>query len=339
VAPESADTNFHLPPWLKIADLPQRVLETYARLWQFETWFRRLVYVELSARDGPRWLAPFQTAEPHKAKDKRLTHMPTAEDDPISYAQLADLLRVVSDNWNLYESFLLPREIWVARMQEISQIRHRVAHFRMGHHDDLQRVVQLVRDVDQGFWRFCTSYNDPHPVLPPSQDLIVQRFLDLDPFPWSQLPDGKWARFGMADPNLPIAVTVQVIRRPWATWTTPALGVPGLLYDVVLVARHQHLNYRRLLPQIASMRQNVVYICLDGSASTIRATIPAVLGETIVVDTIAHLVESARNSLTSAETTTEAVRVAADASAEYIVGPNNPLAFLDPGMPCSFFEA
>jgi hypothetical protein len=87
-----------------------------------------------------------------------------------------------------------PTTIWEAKLEEVSQIRHRVAHFRRGHRDDLQRVLQLMRDLDQGFWRFCTSYNDPTPVLPQSDDPVVSHFLHLDLMPWTQVSDGKWAR-------------------------------------------------------------------------------------------------------------------------------------------------
>jgi len=36
-------------PDLTVPELPQHILDTYARLWQLETWLRRLVYVELKA--------------------------------------------------------------------------------------------------------------------------------------------------------------------------------------------------------------------------------------------------------------------------------------------------
>ena len=35
--------------------LPGELLSTYARLWEFETWLRMMVYVELRARYGDDW--------------------------------------------------------------------------------------------------------------------------------------------------------------------------------------------------------------------------------------------------------------------------------------------
>lgn len=222
-----------------VPELPERILATYARLWQLETWLRRLVYVELRAADGDSWGARFASAEKAKEADKHLTHMPTPEDDPLSFAQLSDLKKIISTEWKLFAPFLPPQSIWEGKLEEVSQVRHRVAHFRMGHHDDLQRVIQLLRDLDQGFWRFCTSYNDPNPVLPQSDDPVVSHFLDLDLIPWRQVGDNQWARVGFADPDAPLYVTVEVLCRPWASWSTPIAGTSGLLYDVRLHARHQ----------------------------------------------------------------------------------------------------
>jgi hypothetical protein len=165
-----------------------RFLETYARLWQFETWLRRLVYVQLRALDGDAWQTKINAAngEKPKASDKRLTHMPTAEDGVLSFVQLSELKRVVSDQWPLFESYLPPKTIWDAKLEEVLAIRHRVAHFRSLHRDDLARMTQFLRDIDAGFWRFCTSYNNPRPVLPQSGEPVVEHFLPLDLFAWTE---------------------------------------------------------------------------------------------------------------------------------------------------------
>ena len=59
-----------------VPELPQRILDTYARLWQLETWLRRLVYVELRALCGDDWASKVSDTERVKKADKRLTHMP-----------------------------------------------------------------------------------------------------------------------------------------------------------------------------------------------------------------------------------------------------------------------
>lgn len=327
-------------PLVAVPELPERILETYARLWQFETWLRRLVYVELRAAEGDSWAERFASVEKAKEADKRLTHMPTPEDDPLSFAQLSDLKKVISAEWKLFAPFLPPQSIWDGKLEEVSQVRNRVAHFRLGHHDDLQRVVQLLRDLDQGFWRFCTSYNNPIPVLPQSDDPVVAHFLELDLFPWSPVGENQWARVGVADPNAPLFVTIEVLCRPWAKWSTPIAGTSGLLYDVRIHARHQrHFEYRRFLESTAAIHPHLVHICLDSMAQDFRSTIPAVLGSDLVIALIERLTKAANYCLRSNHWhgPERAVQEMADASPEYILGPENPLAFLDPEMPCSIF--
>src|SRR4029077_4848207 len=160
---------------------------TYARLWQFETWLRRMVYVELRALKGDDWHASLPTSTKPFEADKRLIYLPTPEEDPISYVQLGALERAIDANWSLFERYLPPQTIWKAKLEEVSQIRHRVAHFRVGHADDHRRLIQFLRDLDAGFWRFCTSYNDAPPVLSPSGEPVMAHFLARDPFPSTEV--------------------------------------------------------------------------------------------------------------------------------------------------------
>lgn len=85
-----------------VPDLPDNRLETYARLWQFETWLRRVVYVELRALLGDDWKDPIRGAERSLQADQRLTHMPTPETDPVSYCQLSTMCHIITDRWARY---------------------------------------------------------------------------------------------------------------------------------------------------------------------------------------------------------------------------------------------
>lgn len=324
----------------EVPELPERVLHTYARLWQLEIWLRRLVYVELRARFGDDWRSRVGNWEGSKDADKRLTHMPTPEDDPLSYTQLSGLCKIVSSHWDMFSAVLPPQTIWNGKLEEIKQIRHRVAHFRVGHEDDLARVLQLLRDLDKGFWTFCTSYNDTQPVLPASRDPVVQHFLDFDPFPWSQVGDREWARIGCADPNLRVAMTVEVLKRPWATWAMPAAGHAGLLYDVVITARSSgRLNYPRFLGSTLKLHKRVAHICLDRFCGSARLTIPAILGEAPIITLIEGFHAAALNTLGPAPVAIpeNSVQAFADSWPEYVLGPENPLSFLTSDMPCHFF--
>ena len=44
-----------------VGKLPPERLSTYARLWQFETWLRTMVYVEFRARYGDSWTSHLNT--------------------------------------------------------------------------------------------------------------------------------------------------------------------------------------------------------------------------------------------------------------------------------------
>jgi len=212
-----------------VPELSQNTLDTYARLWQLETWLRRMAYVELRALEGDAWEKNVQKADGSKKSDKRLTHMLTPEENLLSYAQLSELRDIISANWTLFEKFLPPQTLWEAKLKEVAQIRHRIAHFRSPHEDDLKRVEQLLRDIDKGFWEFCTSFNATGPVLPVIDDPIQAEFLHLDPFPWGNVGNNQYARLGTADPLARIGVTVEVVVRPWTKWKPPIIGQPGFL--------------------------------------------------------------------------------------------------------------
>ena len=330
-------------PLFGVSELQPQLLETYAHLWQFETWLRRLVYVQLRALDGDAWEAKINAGNAKKPKDndKRMTHMPTPEDDVLSFIQLSELKRVILEHWSLFEAYLPPKSIWDAKLEEVLAIRHRVAHFRLLHRDDLPRVKQFLRDIDPGFWRFCTTYNNARPVLPQSDDPVVEHFLSLDLFAWTEVEDKTWARIGHADPDERFAVTVEVLSMPWVKWTVPIAGQQGFLYDVTIYARGQrHFDYRRLLRSTTAQHQHVAHICLDGGAKPFRFTVPTCLGAAKIIEIIDAFYDAARNNVMPGLDDTEdgPVQALADTLPEYVLGPQNPLTFLTPEMPCAFFQ-
>lgn len=220
-----------------VNDVPVRVVNTYSRLWQFETWLRSMVYVEARAKLGDDWARDLRMKPGHLAADKSLTHMPTAEESALSFTQLSDLLALIEAHWECFECYFPPHGLWTAKLSEVKQIRNRVAHFRVGHTDDHPRLMQFLRDIDQGFWRFCTSYNDTHSLLPPKSNPVAKRFLPLDPLPWVEIERRKWARVGFRNKELTVGVTIEFQQRPWATMLDWKRGGPGVLYDVRLFAQ------------------------------------------------------------------------------------------------------
>jgi hypothetical protein len=327
--------------------LPSGRLDCYWRLWQLELWLRELVYMELKCRYGNDWADHiYQKGRKGKGAqraDNRLTHMPTRETGPLSYITFDSLVRIISKHRRLFAPYLPVRSVWDARLEEVGQIRNRVAHFRRGHASDLQRVNQLVGDIDKGIWLFATSYNDPHPIYPPGRDRVAKTFIDLDPFPWSPTGNGAVVRIGSASPDMTLSVSVEILRRPWLKSRMPAdlAGKYGYLYDVHLAARRSRaFDLSNFLRNTKALHDLCCHIHLDNSGALIRLTLPAVLGASPLIDAIEKFIEAARHALRPTQPFLEDGRIDAlvEKWPEYVLGPNDPLSFLGPDMPCSMFE-
>jgi hypothetical protein len=329
-----------------VCELPDRVLQTYSRLWQLETWLRLMVYVELRAFMGDAWTTKIKLGktEGSQKADKALIHMPTPQEDPLSYAQLSELRRIITENRLLFDCFLPPEKIWDARMDEIAQVRHRVAHFRKENERDLDRVAHLLRDIDKGFWKFCTSYNDRHPVIPQTDDPVVAHFLPFDLLPWVEIENGKWAQVGSVTHDQWFGVTVVTTAQPWAKWATPVAGREGILYDVTIFLRgsqHRHFDYARFLENTRSLHKHFVHICLSNHADNIRMTIPAILGEKPTIGILEQMIDMARSCAYSGvwPRYKGTIKSVADIWPEYVLEPEHALTLLTTDMPCSIFRA
>jgi len=333
-----------------VAELPPRALRSYVRLWQLETWLRHMVYVELRALAGIQWQQQIPAPGNALTNDLRLTHMPGPEQFPISYVTFGQLLKSIDVNWNLFEGYLPPKDLWSSKLAEVSQVRNRVAHFRHGHPDDLDRVIRLMRDIDSGFFSFCTSYNASLPILPPRRDPVVKQFMHLSQVDFVEVEKRRWALVGTIDRNAVVSVSVSAHRRPWVTQRASSIpGRPGYIYDVSFTVNHRRMiDYDLLLTDTANLHPDVVYIHLDTFAQTLRITLPAVAGARSINATIQGFLDWIPNSLRSREEharsdselaeRTDKAQGLADQWPEYVLGPRNPMSFLSPDMKCSFFS-
>ena len=329
-----------------VYELPERVLQIYARLWQLETWLRRMVYVELRAQLGDGWMnqVKVEKAELPQKQDKALVHMPSPEEDPLSYVQLSELLRIISANRRLFDPVLPPQKVWEGRMEEISQVRHRVAHFRQGNERDLDRVAHLLRDLDKGFWKFITSYNDKRQVLPQDGDPVFAHFLPLDLIPLVEIEPRQWAQIGSIPHDAWFGVSIAATVRPWAKWTEPVAGQEGIFYDANIYlrgSRRRYFEYQNWLENTRRLHQHVAHICLEDHADSIRVTIPAILGAQQVTEILDHMIDMARSSARPGEWPTYkgTIKSIAGEWPEYVLEPQHPLTLLTRDMPCSIFEA
>lgn len=325
----------------KISEVNESSLILYARLWQLEKWLREMVYVELKSKKGRNWFN-FKNTENTYETDKALTHIPTADDSPLSFTTFPGLVRLIKNNWDLFSEYLPPKQIWEAKLDEIVHIRNRVAHFRVGHSDDIERLLQLMRDIDNGFWKFCTDYNNLCPMLPPERDVVAQKYVDLDPFSFKEVSPNEWEKIGSAPQGLRYIVSINSLRRRWAKKVEVIDGASGFIYDVSIHLRdNKQFDYSRFLTEASKFKSDIIHICLEKYSSTVRVTIPAIIGSEKVCGIIDKLVRITENSIIlqrPIHDDDQTIQELSEKWPEYVLGPNNPLTFLGPDMPCSFFN-
>ena len=325
----------------KISEVNESSLILYARLWQLEKWLREMVYIELKTMKGRNWFNFNKTKGTYEA-DKAFKHIPTSDDNPLSYTTFPELSKLIKNNWNLFSEYLPPQQIWEVKLDEIIHIRNRVSHFRKGHKDDIDRLLQLMRDIDNGFWKFCTDYNNLQPILPAERDIVAKKYVDLDPFSFKEIAPNEWAKIGMAPQGLKYIVSINSIRRRWAEKAEIIDKTSGYIYDFNIHLRdNRQFNYSNFLEASSKFKADIIHICLDTFSSSIRVTIPSVIGSNKVCEIIDDLIVFSENAIIfkhHINNDDQFVQRLSEEWPEYVVGPKSPLTFLAPGMPCSFFN-
>ncbi len=323
--------------------VPGNSLRIYARLWELETWLREMVYVELKSDRGANWRTGLKSVEDKIKQDKRLIHMETPERGPLSYMTFGELWEIISGNWSLFEIYFPPKHLIEARITtELMQIRHRVAHCRTPHKDDLARVEQFAKDLDQSFWRFTTSYNEEHPIIPADSDPVSVAFIDDDQYPWCNVGDNQWTRLGRKDLHARYTINVAWTIRPWVNKSlkAPIAPNPGVLYDVNLQALDgASLDYEQILSQTGSFHDRCIHIVLDSCAHSLRLTFSSLQPTDDIIKAVEVFRDVVYRARRPATVDTSIANQIAARWPEYVIGPSNPLCYLCPDMPCRFFSA
>jgi hypothetical protein len=150
------------PELLRIVDagVPEEALVFHGRWWQFETWLREVAYVELRAKYGGAWTEHLEGSAPKRAATEAANAYMASADagELLAYADVSDLFGLIADHWPIFEPMLPPQRRWQGRTDELRDLRNRNAHCRRPHRDDLGRILQTLRDLEDGAWRFYTSY-------------------------------------------------------------------------------------------------------------------------------------------------------------------------------------
>src|SRR2546425_6193058 len=357
-------------------DLPRGlspdIVKGYCLLWQLESWFRELVYLELKSHYGLNWWTQADQArrrsrasgipaETSLRADKAHPHMSTPENDPLWYLSFDSLLKIIFDRklWPLFKNYLTTKSLVKAKFEEIRPIRNRIAHSRSLHRDDLNRIEVVLRDLDQGFWKFCTSYNHDNGFIADLQkDPVYKHFSNREHVPWAEVEPNKWARVGIRlgvdlDMILGFSIRPSQKRRP----TSKISLMKGAIYDFTFSIAHHHdgnyLEYSRILTATQSIHDRVLHIFLDSFQKQLRITFPAVIDTQSIIDAIekfyevclayktsisyrrAEKIEPADPLLEYEEEMRPFEQIAA-AWPHYVVPPSHPFTFLCPDMPCNF---
>lgn len=338
---------------IAVPELPENHLAIYSRLWQFEIWLRHMVYVELCAKYGEDWSNHLEGNSTYaKTSDESLTHMHAPEKMDLSYVTFGALTKTITKEWDLFSCYLPKQSIWNARIEEVSQIRNRVAHFRRGNDDDFPRVIQLLRDVDQGFFKFCTSLNRSlYPLSTDRNDPIICYFSPLNPYVGrdpSIAPNSIYDHFANS-----FEIKFEIISRPWSKIPkdySEVIGLPGYFYELNL---HCHdgriVRYTDLLKATGFLHESLLYFVLSSEEDHLRVILPSILGKDILIKCFDVFIKVFANNLwpqreerslsdEAMQADMDRVQRFADSCPEFVIGPKNPLSFLEPDMGCSFFN-
>jgi hypothetical protein len=356
------EVDWSQPP--EPVDVPRHVprdnLLVYSRIFQLESWLREMVYLELYAAFGSEWEAEYERRVGNKARrargsrdrDKRLSHMRTKEERVLAYADIGDLFTVIYDDSQrrvdpIFAAFFPPGEVLGSKLQEILFIRLRTMHCRTLHRSDHDRLVQFLKDVDQGFWHWCTSYNGSRiPNLAAIEDVVGKRFLERDPRPMTRVPDGsvRTSAGGRVHDD-PVGMRLEYSARPCAQtgeWRRSPLGQASWLYHVSLYGNppsERRIDCQSFLQSTRALHQQCVYVHV--ADNSIEITLPRLAQPNETIELIEAFYDVARHC---------AVRWGGEPSLpltfyeglaarypENVLGPENPLSFLSPDMPCSWF--
>lgn len=267
--------------------VPPAASAIHARWWQLETWLRSLVYVELRSRYGADWvhqLSPRAAKIQDKdASSHRYMSTPDATDH-LAYLDVGELFPIITEHWDLFEPSLLDETVWSGRVDELNKIRRRIAHCRRPHADDLNRLEQTLRDIDNGAYRAMAAYNRRRVPSAELEDPLVRQWIR-----------GEAEGFDIVDharQQYDTSFVLQWSRRPWAgavAENTPISGTPGYLWHACWYgASIRDLGgwWRDGYLDIDHWRDLIVYVCADRFA--IQVSFAACDDPIAIADGIGH---------------------------------------------------
>lgn len=269
----------------------------HARWWQLETWLRSLAYVELRSKFGSSWTKQVsEKALRYARNEARLAYMPSPDAELVlAYLDVYDLFDLIGEHWDLFEASLIDADVWQGRTKELRQIRHRIAHCRRPHVDDLSRIEQCLRDLEHGAFRAVTDFNNQRQPDPDLDDPIVAAWVR------EEHPDAR-RLIKHAAQNYEVHFRLVYSRRPWSQGRrtgTRITGSLGYLWHAVFLIRADGFEVADLWNDHdisrPATRNNIVYLCTD-SPQSVDISFAAVDDPKRVADSIGDCFDSVLNA-------------------------------------------
>jgi len=286
----------------KYEPVPPAAPALYRMLWQLETWFRTMVYVELKATRTD-WEEPIKAKvrdwPPNSlASDKTLHHMATSHQEGISYLTFGQLWSIMSDpaQWPLFEPYFPPEKNTAVRMEEVKTIRNRIAHFREPHRNDVKRLGLFMEDMEDGIRKFCLRYMQGKHPQDPADEPIFEKLKSVwpnigygielkTPVDWLYEP-GHLRRDPHMNANLHLLTHKKYAKG----------SLQGVAYKLTFSPkRSKHFDVVQFVASTQKHHKDIIHILLASDPHAPAVTIPAIHGIDKTVDLVAEFLSAALN--------------------------------------------
>lgn len=237
--------------------VPEDVVALYARWWQFETWLRDVLYLELVALLGPSWRHEIETKYLRYMARDNLVHMRSADSTAlITYTDFSFLLKLVDDYWDQMSYALLDRDVWVGRIKELRPLRNRIAHCRRPHADDLMRLELLLSDLEHGAFESYASTSRRQRIRPEAVPDPMKVW-------FAPLSEAEGHLRAHADRQYHSNVSARISRRPWANQADEPFGSPGHLLHLHATVGIGTIRAGDLWEQMEAFHDDLAFVILD----------------------------------------------------------------------------
>lgn len=271
-------------------DVPIEAIALYGRWWQLETWLRDLVYLELKARWGRKWLGKLPShAEKRVDKDRHHAYMATPDaHDRLAYLDVAPLFRIIEQHWDIFEYAMIDREVWLGRVPERLKIRHQIGHCRRPHPDDLSRLEQTLRDLDRAAFHAVAAFNRQFSPQSDLADPVVESWVRGDHEDARRL-------ITHSEDQYDVRIDVRYSCRPWgrAHGDSAISGREGYIWHVSWYLGRGSLDLRGFWndSRLDNYRELIIFACSNDPLS-VEVSFAAVDDPAVIADAIGGIFEA-----------------------------------------------